>query len=98
MHEHSTGSRWTQFWNRGGWWKAVIIAVAYLVLYNGIGLLTSTIFANEIDRDNVLSTSISFFIAVVLPILLVGAVIVLFAASMGWLRELFARQPIGGSW
>lgn len=33
------GSRWQAFWNRGGWWKAVLAAAVYIAVYQLIGLV-----------------------------------------------------------
>jgi CAAX protease family protein len=87
---------WTRFWDRGGWWKALGLVVVYLVLYELSGLAISTIFADQIDAENLLATPQSIFFGIAAPII-VGAVLLLgFAASVGWLKPLFSKQPIAG--
>lgn len=86
------GSAWSRFWNRGRWWKAVILAVVYLVLYElaSLAFIPLVPFAGE-------EGSASFvFIFFVLPILVGAIILVVFGATTGWLRGLFARQSLGG--
>ncbi len=89
----STESGWTRFWNTGTWWKALLLVVVYWLIYQGIALLTSTIFASAIDTSNLFGTPQSIFVAMALPILLAGILLVLFMRSVGWLGESFARRP-----
>jgi membrane protease YdiL (CAAX protease family) len=90
-------NRWQAFWNRGGWWKAVLAAVVYIALYLGAGALTSTIFAGMIDETNLFGTGASVFFGVALPILIGAILLLLFIRSLGWFREIFGPQPIKGS-
>jgi membrane protease YdiL (CAAX protease family) len=93
MGEAAHAHGWRAFWNRGGWWKALVAAVVYLALYLGAGQLIGLIAGDAIDRDNLLATPQSVFIALGLPPLVGGVILVLFAWSVGWLRPLFARRP-----
>ncbi|MET0830543.1 MAG: CPBP family intramembrane glutamic endopeptidase [Microbacterium sp.] len=92
----STGIAWKAFWDRGGWWKAALLVAAYWGIYELLGLLCSTVFASFIDAENPVSNVSSVFFGVALPILLAGGLLVLFTWSVGWLREMFARQPVKG--
>jgi len=87
---------WTRFWNRGGWWRALLVVVVYWGVYELIGLGLSTVFLDFIDVDNPLSTPLSVFFGVALPIIVAGALLLLFVWSLGWLREIFGRQPVAG--
>lgn len=89
---YSGTSRWKLFWERGGWWRAVLLAVAYVILYNLCSLAFGPLLGEISDPEG------AGFILVVyaLPILVGCILLVLFGWSVGWLRELFARQPIGG--
>ncbi|WP_424464726.1 CPBP family intramembrane glutamic endopeptidase [Pseudoclavibacter helvolus] len=84
-------SRWTQFWERGKWWRALLLVVAYYVLYQLGGLLFVPLKAG-MEPGSAGTVIVDF----VLPIALGGLLLVGFALSVGWLRELFARQPIRG--
>lgn len=89
-------NRWQQFWNSGGWWKALLLVLVYWGVYQLIGLGTSTLFHSFIDAKNPLSGPGTIFFGVALPIMLAGGLLLLFGFSLGWLRELFARQPVPG--
>ena len=89
---------WRRFWNRGGWWRAFLVAIVYSALYFGIGALLSPGFvrAGLINPENIFGDPLSIFFGIALPVLLGGAILIAFAASLGWVRELFGPQPIGG--
>ncbi|PPG31777.1 CPBP family intramembrane glutamic endopeptidase [Pseudoclavibacter sp. RFBB5] len=82
---------WKAFWERGGWWKAVVLVVAYYVLYQLGGLLFLP-FEDGLEPSSAGAIIVGF----ALPIALGGLLLVAFALSLGWLRELFAPQPIRG--
>lgn len=89
------GSAWSRFWNTGRWWKALVLAVGYLALYEAAGFLMAP-FLPLIGGPE--STSYLVVLYVV-PIFLGCVILVVFGASVGWLRTLFARQSIrGGGW
>lgn len=85
-------SGWKGFWEKGGWWRALVLVVVYFVLYNGLSLLLTPI-ASQID-DPQSATGILVFYAV--PIFVGCLLLVAFAASVGWLPEIFRPQPIRG--
>lgn len=89
-------SAWRRFWNRGGWWKALLAALVYLALYLGAGQLVGLLFGSQLDTKNPLADVQSVFFGIALPILIGSVLLIVFAASLGWLRELFGRQPIRG--
>lgn len=97
-NEHSGSSRWHQFWDRGGWWKALAVAVVYLAIYEGLALLLRVPFGHLVDSENILATPQSVFFGIALPILLGGVILLAFVWSLGWLKEIFGPQPIEGSW
>ncbi|GAA2074938.1 CPBP family intramembrane glutamic endopeptidase [Microbacterium hatanonis] len=92
MIDHAGQSAWTRFWNRGRWWKAVVLAVAYLVLYE----LASLAFIPLVPLAGDSGSASFVLILYVLPILVGALILVVFGATTGWLRGLFARQPLGG--
>lgn len=83
---------WRAFWNRGGVWRAILLAAAYYALYQ-LGSLAFSPLAGSVGGPTSASYVLVFY---VLPIAWGCIVLGLFAWSMGWLRTLFARQPIGG--
>ncbi len=86
---------WQRFWNRGGWWRAVLMAVIYLALYNGMGLALAPVLSGLVNVENLFGDPLSAFLAIGLQPLLGSIVLVIIAASIGWLpRPLFGRQPV----
>lgn len=89
-------SAWARFWSQGTWWKALLLVAVYWGVYQLIGLGVGSVFHAFVDPANPLSNPASIFFSLALPILLAGLCLVLFAWSVGWLGELFARQPVRG--
>ncbi len=93
MPDFASMSPWKRFWEKGGWWKAVILAAVYYALYQALGFVALP-FAGHVEEG----TAAYILVFVALPILLGCLLLVGFGLSLGWLRELFGRQPIRGSW
>lgn len=86
---------WKRFWDRGRWWKALLAAVGYLVLYELASLLVGALWGSDITAD-LFASERSLFLALTLP-LIVGAIVLLaFVGSVRWFRPLFGPQPIRG--
>ena len=94
----SSTSGWTTFWNRGGWWRAVLVAVVYLALYILGGQLVGILFGDQVDTDDLFATPQSVLFGLFLPLAIGAVVLIAFVASLHWFPALFARQPIGGRW
>lgn len=90
MTDHETTSPWRRFWEKGGWWRSLLVVVVYYAVYQGVPLLFAPLFPSTSDP----ATTVWLFD--VLPIAFGGLVLVAFAWSLGWLRELFGPQPIRG--
>jgi uncharacterized protein len=92
-----TTTRHAGFWDRPAGWKAVLLIVVYLAFYLAVGQLIGLLFGDRIDTDNLLANGTSMFLALVLPIAIGAAALLLFAARVGWLRAIFGPQPVRGS-
>lgn len=92
MVSQQTPSLWQRFWEHGGWWRALLLTAAYFVLYQA-GSLLFLPFADSVGGPD---SALYILVIIGLPILLGGLILVAFALSVGWLRELFRRQPIRG--
>jgi len=90
-------SGWKRFWERGGWWRAVLVVAVYYVLYLGGGWVLSHFTRDWVVKGATASTTASVFWGVAAPILIGIIVLFAFGASLGWLRQLFGPQPIRGS-
>ncbi|MFF2271862.1 CPBP family intramembrane glutamic endopeptidase [Agromyces sp. NPDC058136] len=87
----TAGSPWRRFWEHGGWWRSLLVVVAYYAVYQGVPLLFAPLFpAGETDEAAIV------WIFTAIPVAFGGLVLVVLAWSLGWLRELFGPQPIRG--
>ncbi|PPG79663.1 MULTISPECIES: CPBP family intramembrane glutamic endopeptidase [unclassified Rathayibacter] len=88
-------SGWARFWDHGRWWKALILAVGYLAIYEPASLLMAPFVPFIGDAD-----SASYVIVLItVPVLIGSLILVGFGASVGWLRRTFERRtPRGGGW
>ncbi|MFJ2743814.1 CPBP family intramembrane glutamic endopeptidase [Streptomyces sp. NPDC087440] len=84
------------FFQRPNLGKAVLVIAAYLVFYLLVGQAVGALFGDRINKDDVLATGASVFFAFILPIGIGGLALFGFTASVGWLREVFGRQTVGG--
>lgn len=99
MTDHASESRWQAFWNRGGWWKALGLALVYLALYLGTGWLVDTLGRDAIDVENLFGDALSVFLAIGMPVIVGSIILLAFSWSLGWIpKPLFTKQPVRGSW
>ncbi|OAN41388.1 CPBP family intramembrane glutamic endopeptidase [Microbacterium sp. H83] len=89
MEDRVSGWRW--FWERGGWWRALVLAAAYYALYELLGWVVDATIGASVPRDGGAG---DLLVHTGLPILLGVLSLLAFAASVGWLRELFGRQTL----
>jgi membrane protease YdiL (CAAX protease family) len=85
---------WRGFWNRGGFWKAALAVAAYVALYDGISFFVLRPLLGGVLGSA--SAASLIWLSYALPIAIGCLLLVAFAASVGWLRELFGPQPIRG--
>ena len=97
MNAVGSGSAWAEFWDRGGWWRALLLVVVYLALYLGAGWVGGKLFGDQV-QSSLFSTAGSVFAAVTWPLIVGAVLLTAFLLSVGWFRSLFARQPLGGRW
>ncbi|MFK0402347.1 CPBP family intramembrane glutamic endopeptidase [Microbacterium sp. NPDC090225] len=84
------------FWNRGGWWKALLVTVAYLAVYLGIGQLVGLWLGHLIDEGGVFASARNVAIELLLPIGAGAVIIAAFLVAIGWLKPVLGRQPVRG--
>ncbi len=94
-HEHAAmpqeSNAWRRFWERGGWWRSLLLVAGYFALYQLSSLLFGPLVAGSQP-----GSPMAIVVGFALPIALGSLILVAFGWSTGWLRELFARQPIRG--
>ena len=94
--EPSAGREELAFWDRATTWKALLLIVVYLIFYLALGRLIGRVFAEQIDEDDVISSTSSILLGVALPVALGAAALLAFTARLGWLSDIFGPQPIRG--
>lgn len=83
---------WKRFWEKGGWWRALLLTAVYFILFQLLSLLFTPL-AVQIEES---ASAAGIAVFYVLPELLGAIVLTAFTLSVGWWRQLFARQPITG--
>lgn len=88
---------WKRFWERGGFWRALLLAAVYYGLYQLLSLLVGWMFgdAGSPARGEA-GGARDVLIATALPIALAVILLMLFAWSLGWFKALFGHQPLRG--
>lgn len=95
MADTPVTSRWRDFWERGGLWRALLVTVVYLALYLLAGLLVGTWFGDLVG-DDIFATPLSVFLGLAAPLLVGAVVLTVFLVSLRWFPVLFARQALPG--
>jgi hypothetical protein len=84
------------FLDRGGFWRLLLVVLVYLAIYLGSGRVSAMIAPDAVKAD-LLSSVSSVFFQLTFGLLVGAVVLIIFLSAIGWWRDLFARQPIGGS-
>lgn len=88
MESRTVRQTWTDFWDTGRWWKAVLLAIGYLLVYEALSFSVTPllgVIGGPMTASYVL-------VLLVIPIVLGGLVLVLFGLSTGWWRPLFSAE------
>ena len=81
------------FMNKGGFWRFLALVLVYMLIYLLAGRLVGLFLGDRVEGD-LLDSVTNVFLQLTASLLVGGAVLVAFAARMGWLTELFARQTM----
>ncbi|WP_245958547.1 CPBP family intramembrane glutamic endopeptidase [Microbacterium bovistercoris] len=94
----TTENGWRRFWNKGAWWKALILVLVYVAIYQLMPALW--VGATEsATADGMFSSAASVLFGLGLPVIVGSLLLLAFAWSVGWLpKPLFTRQPVPGRW
>ncbi|MFJ4164617.1 CPBP family intramembrane glutamic endopeptidase [Microbacterium sp. NPDC089698] len=87
------GNAWKRFWNRGGWWRSLLVVAVYYALYQLVPLAVIGPFVGGIHDP-----AWNVVVTVGLPIAIGCVILLAFALTLGWIPELFGQQPIRGGW
>lgn len=83
---------WKRFWEKGGWWRALLLTAAYFVLFQLLSLVFTPLAVNIQEPSSAAGIAVFY----VLPELVGAVILAAFTLSVGWWREVFGRQPIRG--
>lgn len=89
-------SRRDGFWDRGGFWRAVLLAGGYLAIFSALSLAIRRVFDSHLDPGGALASTTNVVVLLLVPVALGALLIVGFLSAIGWLRPILGRQPIGG--
>jgi len=93
MEDTVKRSGWARFWDNGRWWKALILVVGYLAVYEPASLLMAPFLPYIGDAG-----SVSYVLVLIaVPVLIGGIILIGFGATLRWLRSVFTRQTVRGS-
>ncbi|MFG1781008.1 CPBP family intramembrane glutamic endopeptidase [Rhodococcus oryzae] len=70
--------------------------MAYLAFYLLVGRLISSIFAGQIDKDDIVGSASSILLGMALPIAIGGVALFIVTVRLGMLGRIFGPQPIRG--
>lgn len=95
-----TGGGWRHFWDAGGWWRAVLVTVAYLFLFLVASVVIVKLGHSALSDtgQNVATDARAVTVALVLPEVAGALIITLFVASLAWFPKLFRRHDRRGQW
>lgn len=85
-------SPWKRFWEKGGWWRALLLTAAYFALFQLLSLLLAPL-AVQVEEP---ASAAGITVFYVLPELFGAIVLTAFTLSVGWRHQVFGRQPITG--
>lgn len=85
-------SFWKIFWEKGGWWRALLLTAVYFALFQLLSLVFTPLAEQVQDPAGTAGVAVFYL----LPEIIGAVILALFTLSVGWWRELFARQPIRG--
>jgi uncharacterized protein len=97
-HQHAQPAGGVRgFLNKGGIWRFVLVAVAYLAIYQ-VARLTLGSFGSDYGDDDLLSSVGAVFFQLTVGLIAGSIVLIFFVVAMGWGSEIFGRQRIYRSW
>jgi membrane protease YdiL (CAAX protease family) len=78
-------------------WKALVVAVGYMIVYLGVSQLVARGLKLDIPEGELLTVPEYIYKGFMLPIAITSVLLAGFAAAIGWLKPLFSRQTVKGS-
>lgn len=80
MSTPTGASPWKRFWEKGGWWRALVLAAVYFVLYDLLSLAFTPL-ALQLDDPTGAAAVVVYY---VLPLVVGGLLLVRPRKTLGW--------------
>ena len=84
-----------QFWNAGGFWRAVLLSVGYLALFTAGSRLDVAVMRDHV-QGSLFDSVVNVLAGLTIPEAIGALVIVVFLWSTGWFGPVFGPQPVRG--
>jgi membrane protease YdiL (CAAX protease family) len=81
------------FWDRGGFWKAALLAVLYVGLNLLVGRVLGALAGGSLDDGGPLASLRNVLLELVVPLVVSTVAVLGLVAALGWWRPLFGPQP-----
>jgi membrane protease YdiL (CAAX protease family) len=85
------------FFNKGGFWRLLIVVLVYLALYLAAGKVVASL-TGDWGRGDLLSSLSAVFVQLTFALIVGALILAVFTSWMGWNAELYGRQRIYRSW
>jgi membrane protease YdiL (CAAX protease family) len=93
MQAHETDTVRPGFFDRGGFWKAALLALVYVAVNYGAARLVAALFSDTIDEGGAIASPKNVFIELLFPVGLATLAVIVVAVTIGWWGQLFRTQP-----
>lgn len=94
---HITKDRTPKFLQKVTVWKALLLALVYMLVYMGVSQLVARGLKLDIPEGELLTVPENIYKGFMLPIAITSILLASFAAAIGWLKPLFSKQKVKGS-
>ncbi|MGB7447519.1 MAG: CPBP family intramembrane glutamic endopeptidase [Ornithinimicrobium sp.] len=81
------------FFDRGGFWKAAVIALIYVAVSFGAAKLAGALFSDAVDEGGAITSPKNVLIELIFPVGLATLAVIILAVTIGWWGQLFRAQP-----
>ena len=93
----SIASRTPKFLQKVTVWKALLVALVYMLVYMGVSQIVARVLHLNIAEGELLTVPENIYKGFMLPIAITSVLLASFAAAIGWLKPLFSKQTVKGS-
>lgn len=97
---HIARTPWRSFWEKGGWWRAVLATIGYLLLFVVASVVIVKLGHSAIgdSTKNIATDAKAVTVALLLPEVAGALIATAFVASLAWFPKLLRRRPRQARW